>query len=149
MKRPFVLLVALLVGVLGFATAQGTLNLSTNEDWETLDPAFASGVQTGAMVAKLYDGLMRYDYETTDVVPNLAESVDANEDATVFTFTLHEGVKFHDGSTLTANDVKYSIERVLDPATASPLTWVFEDAGIVGAEAFVNGEAAEGRLLVL
>src|SRR5690606_23516921 len=123
--------------------AQGTLNLSTNEDWETLDPAFASGVQTGAMVAKLYDGLMRYDYETTDVVPNLAESVDANEDATVFTFTLHEGVKFHDGSTLTANDVKYSIERVLDPATASPLTWVFEDAGIVGAEAFVNGEAAE------
>ena len=143
MKRPFVLLVALLVGVLGFATAQGTLNLSTNEDWETLDPAFASGVQTGAMVAKLYDGLMRYDYETTDVVPNLAESVDANEDATVFTFTLHEGVKFHDGSTLTANDVKYSIERVLDPATASPLTWVFEDAGIVGAEAFVNGEAAE------
>ncbi len=134
-----VLVVAL--GVLGLASAQGTLNLSTSEDWETLDPAFASGVQTGAMVAKIYDGLMRYDYESTDVVPNLAESVDVNDDATVFTFTLRDGVTFHDGSPLTANDVKYSFERVLDPATASPLTWVFEDAGIAGTEAFVNGEA--------
>ncbi len=141
MKRLFVLLIALLLGVFTLASAQGTLNLSTNEDWETLDPAFASGVQTGAMVAKIYDGLMRYDFFSTDVVPNLAENLDVNDDATVFTFTLRDGVKFHDGSTLTANDVKYSFERVLDPATASPLTWVFEDAGIVGTEAFVNGEA--------
>lgn len=132
-------LLALAVLSLGFA--QGILNLSNNEDWETLDPAFASGVDTGAMVAKLYDGLMRYDYESTDVVPNLAESVDVNDDATVFTFTLHDGVTFHDGEPLTASDVKYSFERVLDPATASPLTWVLEDAGIVGIEEFVSGSA--------
>jgi len=129
------------MSVWALAGAQGTLHLSTNEDWETLDPAFASGVQTGAMVAKLYDGLMRYDFASTDVVPDLAETVDVNDDATVFTFTLHEGVKFHDGSLLHASDVKYSFERVLDPDTASPLTWVFEDAKISGAEAFVNGEA--------
>src|SRR5690606_19916022 len=95
------------------------------------------------MVAKLYDGLMRYDYESTDVVPNLAESIEVNEDATVFTFHLHQGVTFHDGEPLTAHDVKYSFERVLDPATASPLTWVLEDTGIVGVEEFVNGDVDE------
>ncbi|HLU81841.1 MAG TPA: ABC transporter substrate-binding protein, partial [Trueperaceae bacterium] len=142
MRRKFVLaLAALLILVTGFASAQGTLNLATSEDWETLDPAFASGVQTGAIVAKLYDGLMRYAYDSTDVVPNLAASVDVNDDATVFTFTLKEGVTFHDGSPLTAADVKYSIERVVNPATDSPLTWVFEDAGIVGTNEFVSGTA--------
>jgi len=133
--------IILALSVLSLGFAQGILNLSNNEDWETLDPAFASGVDTGAMVAKIYDGLMRYDYESTDVVPNLAESVDVNDDATVFTFNLHQGVTFHDGQPFTANDVKYSFERLLDPATASPLTWVLEDAGISGIEAFVNGEA--------
>jgi peptide/nickel transport system substrate-binding protein/oligopeptide transport system substrate-binding protein len=136
-------LAALLISLIGFASAQGTLNLATGEDWETLDPAFASGVQTGAMVAKLYDGLMRYAYDSTDVVPNLAASVDVNDDATVFTFTLNEGVTFHDGSPLTAADVKYSIERVVNPETDSPLTWVFEDAGIVGTDEFVT-RAADG-----
>lgn len=132
--------IALLMAAAAFAQ---TLNLATSEDWENLDPAFAGGVQTGAMVAKLFDGLMRYDYETTDVVPNLAASVDINEDATVFTFHLHEGVPFHDGSILSASDVKYSFERVVDPATAGPLAWVFTDAGITGSEAFAAGEAEE------
>lgn len=144
MRRASYLLATILALTLAGATlAQGTLNLAVAEDWETLDPAFASGVQTGAMIAKLYDGLMRYDYESTDVVPNLAASVDVNDDATVFTFTLHDGVRFHDGSALTAADVKYSIERVVNPATDSPLTWVFEDAGIVGTDEFVTG-AADG-----
>src|SRR5690606_34062994 len=127
--------------VLSLGFAQGILNLSVGQDWETLDPAFAAGTQTGRIVSRLYDGLMRYDYESTDVVPNLAESVDINDDATVFTFHLHQGVTFQDGDPFTASDVKYSFERLLDPDTASPLTWVLEDAGIVGIDAFVNGEA--------
>ena len=141
MKRFAAILFALSVAASG-AYAQ-TLNLATSEDWENLDPAFAAGVQTGAMVAKLYDGLMRYDFETTEVVPNLAESVDINDDATVFTFHLHEGVPFHDGSILTANDVKYSFERVVDPDTAGPLAWVFVDAGITGSAEFADGSADE------
>lgn len=141
MKKLLLSVVSFLL-LASLALAQ-TLNLSTSEDWETLDPAFASGVQTGAIVAKLYDGLMRYDYESTDVVPNLAEEVEVNDDATVFTFTLRDGVTFHNGTPLTAEDVKYSFERVVDPDTASPVSWVFEDAGISGIEAFVEGEAEE------
>ena len=139
--RIFTALVAAAVLSLGFA--QGILNLRNNTDWETLDPAFAAGVDTGDMVAKIYDGLMRYDYESTDVVPNLAERVEVNDDATVFTFHLHRDVTFHDGHPLTARDVKYSFERLLDPDTASPLTWVLEDTGIVGVEEFVNGDVDE------
>lgn len=137
-------LCSVLAGVLlvaSVAFAQNTLRLASDEDWETLDPAFASGVATGAMVAKLYDGLMRYDYSEVEVVPNLAEDVSVSDDATVFTFTLRDGVTFHDGSPLTAEDVKYSFERVLDPDTASPAIWVLQDAGIVGAEAFIGGDA--------
>jgi ABC-type transport system substrate-binding protein len=126
-----------------FAGAQGTLRLAVSEDWETLDPAFAAGVQTGAMVATLFDGLMRYDYESTDVVPNLAAEIAVNDDATEFTFTLHEGVSFHDGSPLSAEDVKHSFERVVDPETTSPVAWVFTDARISGIDAFASGEAEE------
>jgi peptide/nickel transport system substrate-binding protein/oligopeptide transport system substrate-binding protein len=141
-KRLLLILFVSLFGVSG-VLAQNTLRLASGEDWENLDPAFAGGVQTGAMVAKLFDGLMRYDYETTDVVPNLAANVDVNEDSTVFTFTLHDGVKFHDGSTLTADDVKYSFERVVNPETGGSLGWVFVDAMISGAAAFDAGEADE------
>lgn len=141
MKRLAVAALALLFTA-SVAQAQ-TLNLATGEDWENLDPAFAGGVQTGAMVAKLYDGLMRYDFESSEVIPNLAREVVVNDDATVFTFHLHEGVPFHDGSILTAHDVKYSFERVVDPATGGPLGWVFVDALIVGAADFAAGEADE------
>src|SRR5690625_3251611 len=141
MKRLAVAALALLFTA-SVAQAQ-TLNLATGEDWENLDPAFAGGVQTGAMVAKLYDGLMRYDFESSEVIPNLAREVVVNDDATVFTFHLHEGVPFHDGSILTAHDVKYSFERVVDPATGGPLGWVCVDALIVGAADFAAGEADE------
>src|SRR5690554_2154642 len=141
MKRLAVAVLALLFTV-SAAQAQ-TLNLATGEDWENLDPAFAGGVQTGAMVAKLYDGLMRYDFDSSEVIPNLAREVEVNDDATVFTFHLHEGVQFHDGSVLSASDVKYSFERVVDPATGGPLGWVFVDALIVGAADFAAGEADE------
>ena len=135
------LLVTFLLSLFIAGLAQGVLRLASTEDWETLDPAFASGVNTGAMVAKLYDGLMRYDYDAVEVVPNLAEDFEVNEDSTEFTFTLKEGVTFHDGSPLTANDVKYSVERVLNPDTASPVSWVFGDTTLEGAQAFIDGEA--------
>ena len=141
MRKLGLLLLSVLISAGAFA--QNTLHLATSEDWETLDPAFASGVATGAMVAKIYDGLMRYDYNSVEVVPNLAEDFKVNDDATAFTFTLHDGVTFSNGTPLTAEDVKYSFERVLDPDTASPVVWVFGDAGIVGAKAFVDGKADE------
>src|SRR5690625_1498938 len=137
MKRLAVAALALLFTA-SVAQAQ-TLNLATGEDWENLDPAFAGGVQTGTMVAKLYDGLMRYDFESSEVIPNLAREVVVNDDATVCTFRLQEGVPFHDGSILTAQDVKYSFERLVDRASGGPLGWRPVAALIAGASHFAPG----------
>jgi peptide/nickel transport system substrate-binding protein len=61
-------------------------------------------------------------------VPVLAESWEVNADGTEWTFRVRQGVTFHDGSPLTAEDVVYSFQRILDPATASPA--VAEIAGV-------------------
>lgn len=52
--------------------------------------------------------------------PDLAESWTSNDDATIWTFKLREGVQFHDGTGFDAQDVVYSLQRVLDPETDSP-----------------------------
>ena len=116
----------------------GTLHLSNNTDWDTLDPAYCSGFDAGAMAVKFYDGLVRFDYHSNDVVPALAKSWDVEQDNTVFTFHLREGVKFHDGTEFTAHDVKYSFDRLYDPEVASPGTWVYPM--IKGTDAALNGE---------
>jgi peptide/nickel transport system substrate-binding protein len=66
----------------------------------------------------LYNRLVRLD-ENMQVVPDLAESWEIPNNLT-YIFHLRKGVKFHNGREMTADDVKYSLERVLDPATASP-----------------------------
>lgn len=116
----------------------GTLRLSNNTDWDTLDPAYCSGFDAGAMAVKIFDGLVRFDYYSTNVVPNLAKSWDVENNSKTFIFHLRKGVKFHDGTEFTAEDVKYSFDRLYDPKTASPGTWVFDM--IKGTEAALDGE---------
>lgn len=79
------------------------------------DPAAAAPSDPGAMmfVDLLYDGLTAWDPQNGTWELALAASVSANEDSSVWTFTLHEGLTFSDGSSLTADDVERSIERVL------------------------------------
>ena len=67
----------------------------------------------------VYESLTTYD-EKTNIVPCLAQSWEITNGAKTYTFKLRPNVKFHNGQTMTAEDVKYSIDRVLDPKTASP-----------------------------
>ncbi|QDL94625.1 ABC transporter substrate-binding protein (plasmid) [Paroceanicella profunda] len=90
----------------------------------TLDPAKASLIPEFYVIWSVFNGLLAFD-ETMKIVPDLAESYHALEDGGL-EFRLREGVTFHDGSALTSEDVKFSIERLLDPDTASP------NAGKVG-----------------
>ncbi|MFM1654316.1 ABC transporter substrate-binding protein [Brevibacillus sp. B_LB10_24] len=88
-------------------------------DLTDLDPAYISGVPTSRIANLLFDHLVRYDKDG-QVVGQLAEKWETSEDGKTWTFYLHEGVKYHDGSDLTAEDVKFNFDRIKDPQTASP-----------------------------
>ncbi|HEX3991200.1 MAG TPA: ABC transporter substrate-binding protein [Acetobacteraceae bacterium] len=78
-----------------------------------LDPHQVFDVPMQAVILNAYDGLYRYQNDPPELVPWLAESHTVSEDGLVWEFTLRSGVKFHDGSDLTAEDVVYSFQRVL------------------------------------
>lgn len=87
-----------------FSTAPTTLNPLTSTD------AFSSRVQSYVM-----ESLLTRDIETYEWVPSLATEWSISEDGTVFEFTLREGVKWHDGKPLTADDVKFSFDAIMHP----------------------------------
>ena len=74
----------------------------------------------------VFSKLTRLDLGATYVVPELAESWESDETGQVWTFHLEQGVKFHDGSDFTSADALYSIRRLLDPATGSPVKPKFD-----------------------
>ncbi|WP_158266835.1 ABC transporter substrate-binding protein [Alsobacter soli] len=84
----------------------------------TLDPARASLVPEFYVIYGAFNGLLKFN-EKMEIVPDLAESY-ATVDPTTVEFKLRKGVKFHDGNEMTAEDVKFSIERVMDEKLASP-----------------------------
>ncbi len=121
------------------AKAGGSIIITYKDDVATLDPAIGYDWQNWSMIKSLFDGLMDYEPGTTNLRPGLAESYDISEDGTVFTFHLRSGVKFHNGREMTADDVKYSLDRVTNPATQSPGAGFF--GSIKGYDAVASGDA--------
>ncbi len=116
----------------------GAIIITYQDDVATLDPSICNDWQNWSMIKSLFDGLMDYKPGTTELVPDLAESYEISEDGQTFTFKLRQGVKFHNGREMNAEDVKYSIDRVVNPETQSPGQGFF--ASIKGYD-----EAAEGK----
>ncbi|MGH7680009.1 MAG: ABC transporter substrate-binding protein [Gemmatimonadaceae bacterium] len=87
-----------------------------NYDPRSLDPALSTDVPTGRAVAYVFDGLTRFTPEAA-VEPALAERWDVSSDGARYTFHLRPGVKFTDGTPVTAQTVVSSWQRALDPAT--------------------------------
>ncbi|RWR26197.1 ABC transporter substrate-binding protein [Sinirhodobacter populi] len=111
----------------------GAIVITYKDDVATLDPAIGYDWQNWSMIKSIFDGLMDYVPGSTALRPGLAESYDLSEDGLTFTFHLRPGVKFHNGREMTAEDVKYSLDRVTNPETQSP------GAGFFGSiEGFEN-----------
>ncbi|MCW1920731.1 ABC transporter substrate-binding protein [Rhodobacter sp. KR11] len=102
------------------AKAGGSITVTYKDDVATLDPAIGYDWQNWSMIKSLFDGLMDYVPGTTTLRPGLAESYEISPDGLTYTFKLRPGVKFHNGREMTAEDVRYSLGRVTDPATQSP-----------------------------
>lgn len=97
----------------------GTVTVSIAQSPSTLDPAFGINAGEFIMTSWLYDNLVSLGPDL-QLRPMLATDWSSTPDAQTFTFKLRQGVKFTTGRELVADDVVYSITRVLDPATASP-----------------------------
>jgi ABC-type transport system substrate-binding protein len=130
----------------------GTLRLASFGDMRGLDPAVTADALSGAAISVLFAGLVDYD-ANANIVPDLATRYEVAEDGLVYRFFLHEGVLFHDGTELTADDVKRSIERALHPSTPNPVATFYES--IAGYEAYaakkaehLEGVVVEGRYVV-
>lgn len=89
----------------------------------TLDPHISGGTAARTVKTTVYEGLMTYTPEG-DIAPQLAESVEVLDPIT-YIFHLRKGVVFHSGKELTAADVVYSFQRILDPSTGAVLREIF------------------------
>ena len=121
------------------AKAGGSITVTYKEDVATLDPAIGYDWQNWSMIKSLFDGLMDYVPGSTTLRPGLADSYEVSNAGQTFVFKLKAGVKFHNGREMTANDVKYSLDRVTNPATQSPGAGFF--ASIQGFDAAMDGSA--------
>ncbi len=105
----------------------GDIVVTYKDDITTLDPAIGYDWVNWSMIKSLYSRLMDYEPGTANLVPSLAETFEVSPDGLTYTFKLRKGVKFSNGREVVASDVKYSIERAVNPKTQGP------GAGFFGA----------------
>lgn len=165
MKKLAALLLALsLVLSLGsFALAENdtdTLVIGTGAEATKFFPANEQGTNSNdyvVVIANLYDSLVRMNAQG-EIVPGLATEWSVSEDGLCYTFTLREGVKFHDGSLMTADDVVFSLEMSAPLANGKALLINYDHAEKVDEKTvnvyltdpysgFINGMASRVAMI--
>ena len=117
----------------------GALNVPVPSEVHSLDPSEADSAEHAEAVGNIFETLTR-NIEGGRIVPWLASEIDSEEGGTRFRFRLRRGVRFHDGRSLTARDVRYSFERTLQNAK-SQSRWLLSP--IRGASALLKGTSSE------
>ncbi|NCB33363.1 MAG: peptide ABC transporter substrate-binding protein [Erysipelotrichia bacterium] len=118
----------------GATNATGTsINVSIASEPGTIDPALNSAVDGATYLVHLFSGIAKYEQDSTgtlQIVPDAATELPegvVNEDGTVtYTYTIRDGMKWSDGTAMTANDFVYSWNRAADPKTGSDYGYMFE-----------------------
>ncbi|MEP2119230.1 MAG: ABC transporter substrate-binding protein [Bauldia litoralis] len=105
------------------AAGAGTLTVGISSDIKTLDPQMSTlDVFRHTIRSTVFESLVFIDPDTLQADPMLAEAWTLSDDGLELTFTIREGVTWHDGSPFTAGDVVYSIKRAKDPEVGSPFS---------------------------
>ncbi len=118
-----------------FSTAfsqSGTLQIAIDQSPVGLDPHVATAFSTFAVIGQIYDGLVDLDSDL-ELEPALAKSWKVSDDGLTYTFTLRKGVTFHNGRTMTSDDVVYSYDRIMAEETGSPTASRFTQVDSVTA----------------
>lgn len=101
----------------GTNTAGFTVQYGSNP--ETMDPALNSAIDASNTIITIFEPLLLIN-ENNEVIGGQAESWEASEDGLTWTFTMRDGLKWSDGTDLTAKDFEYSFKRMANPDTAAP-----------------------------
>lgn len=112
-----VVLALVMMGLMLAACGQGgqsatdTLIFAQGAEPRGLDPALVDDGESSKVIVNVYEGLLKYAKDGTKLEPCLADSWEVSPDGLTYTFHLHKGVKFHDGTDFNAEAVKFNIER--------------------------------------
>ncbi len=98
----------------------GSIVVGVQQDIDSLDPHKATAAGTKEIIFNIFEGLVKPD-ENGNLINAVASDYTISEDGLTYTFTLRENVKFHNGNVVTAEDVKYSLERVSGLLDGTPL----------------------------
>ena len=124
-------------GILAQEAAGGEVRMLIRKP-DTLNPLFSTSGNEQQVERLVMGSLVKSD-DKLQPVPDLAESVEASEDALTYTFKLRPGLVFNDGEPLTSRDVAFTIERAVHPETGS--VWQGRLLALAGAQEYADGEA--------
>ena len=109
-----------------FATCpRDVLKINLASEPAKVDPALNSSVDGACLAVNMFEGLYTYDAEG-QLQPALAESTEVSEDGMTYTFTLRDGLKWSDGTDLTAKDFEYAWKRAAAPETGADYGYMFD-----------------------
>ena len=94
-------------------SSRDTLNMSCKSEPTSLDPSQTKDLVTWMFMYNVSDPLLYFNWETQEYEPAIATEWSASDDGLEYTFTIREGVKFHNGDTMTVDDVVFSLNRAI------------------------------------
>ncbi|MGX7776165.1 peptide ABC transporter substrate-binding protein [Streptococcus pluranimalium] len=121
------------------ASEKSVINWSIPTEINTLDQSKNTDSYSNMAIGNSGSNLLRLDGKG-GTEPDLAEKVEVSEDGLTYTATLREGLKWSDGSELTAEDFVYSWQRIVDPATAAEYAYLAVESHLENADKINSGE---------
>jgi ABC-type transport system substrate-binding protein len=123
-------------------TPGGTLNVTSSSAVDQLGTALWGGAGWALGYAQ-FNTLVRLTPDGKRIEPELAQKINVSKGGRRYSFVLHSGVRFSDGTALTADDVKFTLERAMDPKSGTTGQSLYTPLGITGTAAFTSGKAKE------
>ena len=111
----------------------GSITVAVEGEPASMDPAFDYDFVSGLAVDSVTEPLLKFCENDTKLCPNLAESWTVSDDGLTYTLKIRQGVKFHDGTTMTVDDVIFSLNRIRDPQLGSYVGWMLANVADVKA----------------
>ncbi len=142
------LLMALLIPI-GCRHRSNSFVIALGDNIRTIDPIGSPSVDAASERVRvlMFNSLVKKN-EKFDYVGDLASDVKRSDDGTTFTFTLHDGVKFHDGRILSSADAKYTLDLVLSSTFAKSASF-YEGSGTSKRSYIKSVEASDARTLII